>query len=97
MALDISHAYYYQIQCQLGVSETDKCFFVVWTPDRLHVEEIQADTPFFEENVIIANTLIEQAIPPEIIGCWFTKPRQGITDSASETVNQQSVLTIFPL
>lgn len=77
---------YYQIQCQLGVSETEKCFFVVWTPDRLHVEEIQADTSFFEENVIIANTLIEQAILPEIIGCWFTKPRQGITDSASETV-----------
>lgn len=50
------------------------------------MEEILADKYFFEENVIIANTLIEQVILPEIKGCWFTKSRQGIKDSASEAV-----------
>ena len=31
---------------------------------------------FFEANVIIANTFIEKAVLPEIIGRWFTKSRE---------------------
>ena len=85
MSLDTSHSYYYQVQCQLGVSEVEKCFFVVWTPDILHVEEILIDTSFFEANMTAANILIERAVLPEIIGCWFTKPREE-----SEPVNASS-------
>ena len=75
LALDTSHAYYYQVQCQLGISEVEK-FFVVWAQETVHIEEIQADVSFFEANVIIANTLIEKAVLPEIIGHWFTNPRE---------------------
>ena len=82
LALDNSHSYYYQVQCQLGISETDKCFFIVWTPERLHIEEIQPNESFFEANVTAANVLIQKAILPEIIGCWFTKPRQDSMDNA---------------
>ena len=68
LLLDTSHSYYYQVQCQLGVSEVEKCFFVVWTPDTLHVEEILIDASFFEANMTAANILIERAVLPEIIG-----------------------------
>ena len=74
MALDTTHTYYYQVQCQLGISEVEMCFFVVWTQETVDIEEIQVDASFFEANAIIANNLIEKAVLPEIIGRWFTNP-----------------------
>ena len=56
------------MQWQLGVSEMEKYFFVVWTSDTLHVEEILIDASFFEANMTAANILIERAVLPEIIG-----------------------------
>ena len=94
LALDNSHSYYYQVQCQLGVTGMDKGFFIVWTPDKLHIEEIQADQPFFEANVAAANILIEKAILPEIIGCWFSKRRQGDMDDAEEGSSVPSTVNI---
>ena len=52
LALDTNHAYYYQVQCQLGISEVEVCFFVVWTQENVHIEEIQANPSFFETNVL---------------------------------------------
>ena len=60
----------------------EKCFFVVWTPNILYVEEIQIDVSFFEEMMSAASILIKRVVLPEIIGCWFTKPREE-TDSES--------------
>jgi len=60
LALDKSHAYYYQVQCWLGISEAEKCFFAVWTKESVHIEEIQVDIPFYEANMTIANTLVER-------------------------------------
>ena len=77
LALDTLHAYYYQVQCQLGISEAEKCFFVVWAQESVHIEEIKVDIPFFQANVLKANHLIETAVLPEIIGCWFTRPREN--------------------
>lgn len=89
LSLDKSHSYYYQVQCQLGVGEVEKSFFVVWSPDTLHIEEIKIDLPFFEANMATANELIEKAVLPEIIGCWFTKPRVT-TEVADSTPSSSS-------
>ena len=73
--------YYYQVQCQLGISG----FFVVRTTNSVHIEEIQLDISFFEANVTIANTLVEKAVLPEIIGCWLTKPREEFVVASEHT------------
>ena len=73
------------MQCQLGISGVEKCFFVVWTTNSVHIEEIQLDVSFFEANVTIANTLVEKAVLPEIIGCWFTKPREELVVASEHT------------
>ena len=69
-------------------------FFVVWTPDTLHIEEIQIDVSFFEANATAANTLIERAMLPEVIGSWFTKPRKETESksapSSSSTGNEDA-------
>jgi len=45
----------------------------------VHIEEIIANMSFFQENLVQANKLIEKAVLPEIIGCWYTKPRKNAT------------------
>ena len=64
----IHASYYYQVQCQLGISEVERCFFVVWSPETVHNEEIIASVSFFQENVAKTNQLIKKAVLPEIIG-----------------------------
>ena len=49
LKLDTSHAYYYLVQCQLGISEVEKCFFVLWSPETVHIEEIIANVLFFQQ------------------------------------------------
>lgn len=49
LKLDKNHSYYYQIQCQLHICEFQLCYFVVWNPEELDVEEINRDDSFFTE------------------------------------------------
>ena len=42
------HAYYYQVQTQLGVLQMETCFFVVWTECDMHVERITFDVNLWE-------------------------------------------------
>jgi len=79
LELDTSHAYYYQVQFQLGISEVEKCYFVVWSSESMHVEKIAANMSFFQENLVQANKLIEKDVLLEIIGCWYTKLRKDTT------------------
>jgi hypothetical protein len=48
---------------------------VVWTPNELHVEEIKRDPHSFQECLDKVNALAVHAILPEVIGCWYSKPR----------------------
>ena len=47
LKLDKAHSYYYQVQCQLNICELDICYFVVWSPEEMHIEEVKKDTEFF--------------------------------------------------
>ena len=84
--LDRSHSYYYQVQCQLNVCEVDTCFFVVWTPDTVHIKEIKRNLDFFEMCLQTVDNLIVKAILPEIVGCWYTKPRQSLLSDVTKDV-----------
>ena len=69
------NSYYYQVQCQLNICEFDSSFFVIWTPYEVHSEKIKRDDLFFQQCLDNVNALVLHAILPEIIGCWYTKPR----------------------
>ena len=47
LALKKNHAYYYQVQLQMGVCEVQWGYFVVWTPLGLYTEKIVFDATFF--------------------------------------------------
>ena len=47
LALKKNHAYYYQVQLQMGVCEVQWGYFVVWTQLGLYTEKIVFDATFF--------------------------------------------------
>lgn len=83
LKLDKSHSYYYQIQCQLNICEFQLCYFVVWSPEELHVEEINRDARFFAELLPAVDRFLVKGILPEIIGRWYT--RQSVIRPTSES------------
>ena len=47
LELKHTHPYYYQVQMQIFVSQTDYCDFVVWTEDDIHLERIEPNEEFW--------------------------------------------------
>ncbi|CAH1382766.1 unnamed protein product, partial [Tenebrio molitor] len=52
MYLKRTHPYFYQVQGQLAITQKDVCFFVIWTPKGIMVEEICRDKIFWEEKMV---------------------------------------------
>ena len=89
--LDKNHSYYYQVQCQLNICEIDACFFVVWAPDEIQIQKITRDVSFFEQCLPSVDAFLVKAILPEIIGCFFTKPRSPqLSETNTVTVDTSS-------
>ena len=61
------HAYYFQIQGQMGISKIDKSIFFVYTHHGFYAEQIQFDRELFEQMLIKFNYFWSKFIVPEII------------------------------
>ena len=73
LALKQEHAYFYQCQMQMAVTQTAYCDFVVWSPSGIyHTERIVVDNDFIEGKLQQAEKLFWLAIMPELIGKWYT-------------------------
>ncbi|WAQ94131.1 YNG2-like protein [Mya arenaria] len=68
MCLSNSHQYYYQVQTQLGVCKLERAFFVVWTLQDLHIEEVLFDDKFWGEICAKSLHIFKTAILPELVG-----------------------------
>lgn len=76
--LNKSHAYYYQVQTQLFVTDTEYCDFCVCTfaddeENGLHIERISKDEEFWSDCVSKAHILFRTSILPELLGKWYTR------------------------
>lgn len=63
--LDPSHAYYFQVQGQLGVCNLQWCDFVVWLGDSVHVERIVFDRSFWRQSMLpsLLSFYLQHAVP----------------------------------
>ena len=52
LKLKKTHRYFYQIMGQLILAQADKCYFVIFTLKDIHVEEIYADSEFFQSSML---------------------------------------------
>lgn len=75
--LDKSHAYYYQIQCQMKMTETNYCDFIVWSPKEMYIERVDLDEEFWNEKSLIALEFHKQVIMPELLGRYFTRDNRN--------------------
>ncbi|CAG9772931.1 unnamed protein product [Ceutorhynchus assimilis] len=67
-SLDRSHCYYYQMQCQMFVTQRKYCDFVIWSKHLLFVERIWYDNDFCLENIKKALDFHAYVIRPELLG-----------------------------
>ena len=83
--LDHTHAYYYQVQTQLFVSDVEYCDFCVCTfkddETGVHTERIFKDVQFWNGCVIKAQTFFKTCLLPELLGKWYTRPCSDIIDT----------------
>ena len=93
ISLDEDHAYYYQVQCQLLVSNVKSCDFVVWTSKDFFSQRIVVDPPFCLELTQLCRNFFKKCILPELVGKIFSKPFQP-QPSSSTIVNQPEQLVI---
>ena len=63
-----------QVQAQLLCTKSRYCDFIVYTKQSVHIERVEADIGFAEDNVPKAKTFFQTALLPELLGKWFSRP-----------------------
>jgi len=105
--LDHSHAYYYQVQCQLHVCDVSYGDFCVCTlamdedqESNMYIERIFKDTNVWDECKVALEQFFKMCLLPEIMGNWYTRSTvnalndtttAAIRDSTSGTPSSNSV------
>lgn len=75
VSLKRSHAYYYQVQVQLKVTDSKYCDFVIWSPKGFFHERIFPDENFWVVNFPKAYEFHKKVVLPELLGKYFTRGR----------------------
>ena len=83
--LDHSHAYYYQVQTQLFVSDVNYCDYCVCTfaggETGVFIERIQKDEEFWTQCVTKVDLFMRICVLPELLGKWYTKSNLSMVES----------------
>lgn len=67
------HAYYYQVQMLIFMTESTLAHFVVWTPSGLKLLTIEPNLEFWLQNYATAEMFLRKIILPEILGKIYTR------------------------
>ena len=62
-----NHAYYSQIQGQMGVIGNQSCYFLVFTHHGYHLENIEFDKEFWSDMIFHLKWFWEKYIGPELL------------------------------
>ncbi|KAE8746332.1 hypothetical protein FOCC_FOCC007004 [Frankliniella occidentalis] len=69
-----THAYFYQVQCQLFLTGRAYSDFVVWTPkNKPIIIRLEPDIQFWERESAKAKFYIRNIVLPELLGKYFTR------------------------
>ena len=72
-----------QVQAQLLCTKFKYCDFIVYTKEDIHVERIELDLSFVDTNLPKVKTVFENSILPELLGWWFSRPKEDTVPSIS--------------
>lgn len=68
-----SHAYYYQVQMLIFMTESIAAHFVIWTPNDLILIVVEPNYEFWTNNYKTAEIFLRKIILPEILGKIYTR------------------------
>jgi hypothetical protein len=71
--LKTTHPYYYQVQTQLGVTEHDFAYYVVWSSCAIHIEIINFNSIVWKEICEKSRLVFYNGVLPELVGKVFTR------------------------
>ena len=77
-----------QVQAQLLCTQARYCDFVVYTGESIHIERIESDPNFLEDNVEKAKCFFETAVLPKLLGKWYSRlpvTTQSTTQSSAQS------------
>lgn len=75
-SLDVKHEYYYQVQMELYITNSDFCDFVVWNPRSSITVRVYKDEGFWTKNYLLAETFFKSVILPELLGTYFSNKKR---------------------
>lgn len=67
------HSYYYQIQMQMFLVETEVCYLVIWADNEMITLEVERDLEFWEEKSQKGMIFFNKVLVPEMLGNFFTE------------------------
>lgn len=67
LILSKDHQYYFQVQLEMKVTQTQYCDFVVWTPEEFMILRIEPDINFIETVVGAVSIFWDRHILPELV------------------------------
>ena len=90
-----THAYYYQIQTQLLVTQYDYCDFFVMLINDFVCIRIEPDKELFEKISRKCKLLFEKATLPEFLATGFSEPTITNANSPGRTVHEFMFGSLF--
>ncbi|KAB0799163.1 hypothetical protein PPYR_07043 [Photinus pyralis] len=86
--LDRNHAYFYQTQMQMAVSERSYCDLVVWTKNNFYLERVYSDKTFWDCESEKALSFFNHVIMPELLGKYFTRssPLKPVSSNVQDMI-----------
>ncbi|XP_061620872.1 uncharacterized protein LOC133473279 isoform X4 [Phyllopteryx taeniolatus] len=85
ISLKRDSAYYFQVQAQIRITQSNYCDFVVIHEDTISVQRIKSDKDFFNAVADTVNILYRHLILPELLGKLYS--RSSVTGAISNSVS----------
>ena len=75
LTLREKHAYYYQVQMQLFITNAEYCDFIVWTLKDIYFQRLFPDNILWTDDALAkATNFFKDSILLELVGKWYTRP-----------------------
>ena len=85
--LKTTHMHYYQIQCQLNVTDRKYCDFYVWNEKDYHLEKVLPDTEFWTKIKNICESVFRLCLLPELTGKFYSRTNAVLYSMDNAVVN----------
>lgn len=93
-SLERNHEFYYQVQFEINLSDSDYCDCVIWSPRKAFVVRVYADVAFWMAAFEKASIFHERAVMPELLGKYYTN-KIGLLESIKDRFHTNFFFKVY--